>query len=77
MSYATPEAVAVLPIEDMLTVPDAARRLQVNQETVRRRIRDGSLKAQKLGNQWFINLEDLDTFKATYDRKTGRRTRLF
>ena len=77
MSYATPEAVAVLPIEDMLTVPDAARRLQVNQETVRRRIRDGSLQAQKLGNQWFINLEDLDTFKATYDRKTGRRTRLF
>ena len=77
MSYATPEAIAVLPIEDMLTVPDAARRLQVNQETVRRRIRDGSLQAQKLGNQWFINLEDLDTFKATYDRKTGRRTRLF
>ena len=61
----------------MLTVPDAARRLQVNQETVRRRIRNGSLQAQKLGNQWFISLEDLDTFKATYDPKTGRRTRLF
>ena len=69
--------VAVLSAEDILTVPDAARRLQVNQETVRRRIRDGSLQAQKLGNQWFISLEDLDTFKATYDRKTGRRTRLF
>ena len=67
----------MLPIEDMFTVPNAARRLQVNQETVRRRIRDGSLQAQKLGNQWFISLEDLDTFKATYDRRTGRRTRLF
>ena len=67
----------MLPLEDMVTVPNAARRLQVNQETVRRRIRDGSLQAQKFGNQWFISLEDLDTFKATYDRKTGRRTRLF
>ena len=43
----------------MLTVRDAARRTGRNAETVRRWIWDGKLPARKIGNQLFIEEEDL------------------
>ncbi len=45
--------------EEYLTVPEAARYLQVNEETIRRNVRSGRLKAEKIGNQWFIRKNDL------------------
>ena len=44
----------------MLTVPEAARRVGRNPETVRRWIRDGKLRANKVGTQHVIEEHDLD-----------------
>lgn len=48
----------------MLTIPEAAEILGCSNATVRRRVKDGSLKAETLigpnGSQYFINLDDLN-----------------
>lgn len=44
----------------MLTVPEAARRVRRNPETVRRWIRAGKLRSQKVGTQHVIEERDLD-----------------
>jgi excisionase family DNA binding protein len=44
----------------MLTVPQAARRAGRNPETVRRWIREGKLRATKVGTQHVIDEADLD-----------------
>jgi excisionase family DNA binding protein len=44
----------------MLTVPEAARRVGRNPETVRRWIREGKLPARKIGTQHVIEERDLD-----------------
>jgi excisionase family DNA binding protein len=44
----------------MLTVPEAARRVGRNPETVRRWIREGRLAARKIGTQHVIEEHDLD-----------------
>lgn len=43
----------------MLTVPEAARRIGRNPETVRRWIREGKLRATKVGTQHVIEEADL------------------
>jgi excisionase family DNA binding protein len=43
----------------MLTVPEAARRIGRNPETVRRWIREGKLKSTKVGTQHIIEEADL------------------
>jgi excisionase family DNA binding protein len=44
----------------MLTVPEAARRAGRNPETIRRWIRAGKLRSQKVGTQHVIEERDLD-----------------
>jgi excisionase family DNA binding protein len=44
----------------VLTVPDAARRVGRNPETVRRWIREGRLPARKIGNQHVIEEDALE-----------------
>ena len=46
----------------MLTVPEAARRARRNPETVRRWIREGKLRATKVGTQHVLDERDLDAF---------------
>jgi excisionase family DNA binding protein len=46
----------------MLTVPQAARRVRKDPETVRRWIRSGKLRARKVGTQHVIDEKDLDDF---------------
>ena len=41
----------------MLTVPEAARRVGKNPETVRRWIREGKLRSQKVGTQHLVDEE--------------------
>lgn len=48
----------------MITVAEAARRLKLPQEQVRRNLRDGKLRGQRVGNQWFVD-----------ERETERRKR--
>ncbi len=43
----------------MLTVPEAARRVGRNPETIRRWIRSGRLRSQKIGTQHLIEEDDL------------------
>lgn len=43
----------------MMTVPEAARRLGKNPETIRRWIREGKLRASKVGTQHVIEERDL------------------
>lgn len=44
----------------MLTVPEAARRSGKNPETIRRWIRSGRLKAERVGTQHVIDERDLE-----------------
>jgi excisionase family DNA binding protein len=45
----------------MLTVPEAARRTGRNPETIRRWIRSGRLRSQKVGTQHLIDEAELDS----------------
>lgn len=53
----------------LLTVPQAAKRLKVNPETIRRAIRRGELSAVKdnlhAGSPYLIRAIDLDAFAAS------------
>jgi excisionase family DNA binding protein len=52
----------------MLTVPEAARKVGRDPETVRRWIRSGKLRARKIGTQHIIEERDLDNFVSEQDR---------
>jgi excisionase family DNA binding protein len=41
-------------LEGMITVAEAARRLNRSIEQVRRYLREGKLRGQRIGNQWFV-----------------------
>jgi excisionase family DNA binding protein len=43
----------------MLTVPEVAKRLGKNPETIRRWIREGKLRAHKVGTQHVVEEDDL------------------
>ena len=47
----------------MLTVPEAAKRTGRNPETVRRWIREGKLRARKVGTQHVIEEQDLEAIE--------------
>jgi excisionase family DNA binding protein len=47
----------------MLTVPEAARRTGRNPETIRRWIREGKLRASKVGTQHVIEEQDLQALE--------------
>lgn len=49
----------------MLTVPEAARRVGRNPETIRRWIRAGRLRARKVGTQHVIEEGDLEAVAGT------------
>ena len=47
----------------MLTVPEAAKRTGRNPETIRRWIREGKLRASKVGTQHVIEEQDLQALE--------------
>lgn len=47
-----------------MTVPEAARRIRRNPETVRRWIREGRLRCTKVGTQYLVDEADLDRLTA-------------
>lgn len=52
---------------------EAAKRLGIHEESLRRIIRIGTLPAEKIGGQWYIDKEQFNMFAATYNAKTGKR----
>lgn len=50
------------PQSTLLSVADAANRLNRSTEQVRRYLREGRLQGQRLGGQWFIERAVLDAF---------------
>jgi excisionase family DNA binding protein len=48
-------------LEGMITVAEAARRLNRSIEQVRRYLREGELRGQRIGNQWFVEEHALQT----------------
>lgn len=55
--------------DNLLSVRDAAKILEVNHQRVQALISQGRLPAQKIGNSYVIKESDLELVK---DRKTGR-----
>ena len=51
----------------MLTVPEAAKRVGRDPETVRRWIRSGKLAARKIGQQHFVDESDLSALSEGSD----------
>ncbi len=50
-------------IEDkLLTPPQVARHLQVNERTVTQWLRQGHLRGFKIGKEWRVSARDLDNF---------------
>ncbi|HEX9376244.1 MAG TPA: helix-turn-helix domain-containing protein [Actinomycetota bacterium] len=54
----------------MLTVPEAARRVGRDPETVRRWIRSGKLRSQRVGTQHLVDERELDALAATWQTAT-------
>lgn len=49
----------------MLTVPEAARRIGRNPETIRRWIREGRLRSKRVGTQHLVDEDALDALVTT------------
>lgn len=56
-----------------LTTHEAAARLALSHESVRRYINRGLLKAEKRGRDWFIDAAEVERFKR--ERRTAGRPR--
>jgi excisionase family DNA binding protein len=55
----------------MMTTTEAAAALQVTRRRILELIRLGTLKAEKLGRDWFVDPASVEAFKAT-PRHAGR-----
>jgi excisionase family DNA binding protein len=53
----------MLSLDGMITVAEAARRLGRSLEQVRRYLREGKLKGQRIGGQWFVEEASLELAK--------------
>lgn len=49
--------------EALVTVAEAARRLERSTEQVRRYLREGRLHGRRIGGQWFIGETELEAFR--------------
>jgi excisionase family DNA binding protein len=54
----------VISTDGLLTVHEAAKRLNRSTEQVRRYLREGKLKGQRIGNQWFVEESTLSACTA-------------
>ncbi len=52
---------------DLMSVQETAKKLKVSPQYVRKLIRDGRLKASKIGSQWVVNQNDLAAYISEYD----------
>jgi excisionase family DNA binding protein len=62
--------------QEMLSVGDAAKRLERSTEQVRRYLREGRLNGRRIGGQWFIDRSVLDAFASAAKKQHGFVNRL-
>ena len=55
----------------LVTVAEAARRLERSTEQVRRYLREGRLTGQRIGGQWFIDEDALAAFQQVLREERG------
>lgn len=55
----------------LVTVAEAARRLERSTEQVRRYLREGRLTGRRIGGQWFIDEAVLETFQQQVREERG------
>jgi len=65
-----------MPLENYLTVVEAAKRLKIHPDTVKRLCRQGDIPAVKIRNTWLIDKDKLEVFAGTYQPKRGGKRRL-
>jgi len=63
-------------LENYVPVIEAARRLKIHPETVKRLCRQGDIPAFKIRNTWLIEKDKLEVFAGTYQPKRGGKKRL-
>jgi len=61
---------SVRSVDEWLTVQDVAMLVKFDEETVRRWITRGTLKATKVGREWRVKRSDLERFMASDDGLT-------
>jgi len=61
---------------DYVTVQEAAQRLNIHPESVRRLIRAGKLPARKFANTWLVERDVLEQFASHYDPRPGNKATL-
>ena len=57
----------------LLTLTDAAQRLSLTPDTLRQQIRNGSLKASKLGRDWFVSPSEIERYRQDTLGRKGRK----
>ncbi len=61
----------IIDLNNLINALEASHRLKVHPETIKRLIRQGDLAAVKLGNVWFIEKGELESFASTYTGERG------
>lgn len=60
-------------LKDYIVVSEAAKLLKIHEDSLRRLLRTGRIKAMKLGKQWYVHKEELESFASTYIPGPGRK----
>ena len=63
----------MMDLSNYVNTHEAAKRLGIHEESLRRIIRIGTLPAEKIGGQWYIDKDKLNIFKNSYNAKSGKR----
>lgn len=66
----------MLNLERYINIREAARKLDIHEESLRRLARMGVFPADKIGGQWFIDMDKFVVFAHSYNAKTGKRRRI-
>jgi excisionase family DNA binding protein len=66
----------MIDLGNYIKVREAAKLLGIHEESLRRIIRIGTLPAEKIGGQWYIEKGNLQVFKNSYNAKSGTRRSL-
>jgi excisionase family DNA binding protein len=63
----------MIDLSNFVNTREAARKLGIHEESLRRIIRIGTLPAEKIGGQWYVDKDTLNIFKNAYNAKSGKR----